>query len=78
MYVEGSLYNYQWERKKTVLPNTQCSIFVCLFAFFLTTEINKSVHNNDFNTVDALCVFIMWHKWECHGVIFFTIMTFHS
>ena len=34
-------------------------LFVC---FFLTTEINKSVHNNDFNTVDALCVFIMWHK----------------
>ena len=33
--------------KKAVLPYTQCSMFV-----FSTSEINKSVHNNDFNTAN--------------------------
>ena len=33
--------------------------YFCLFVcFFLTNEINKSVHNNDFNTVNALCVLL--------------------
>ena len=43
---------------------------VCLF--FSTNEINKSVDNNDFNSANASVrvIFIMWHKWECHDVIF--------
>jgi len=48
------------KEKKAVLKILNAVfLFVCLF---LTNEINKSVHNNDFNTADALCVFIMWHK----------------
>ena len=56
------------QKKKAVLPYTQCSMFV-----FSTNEINKSVHNNDFNT-NAVCLFIMWYKLECYDVSFRTIM----
>ena len=51
-------------------------LFVCLL--FLTNEINKSVHNNDFNTVKASCVLLCGISENAMVLFFFAIMTLHS